>query len=164
MSPHQERKKRWFFGIAAFTANGMGAGAGLATQALISDPMTSVLVGTVVSGTVGDILLQVGRARVSRPVSGARSGGHERTEEIGRDGRRGREAGRRHTGRLRQVHARCTQLTSREEQTAVPRPPRTGTEVPQHHRHRHLHRAAQRRVQAKRMERPGWVRGTDASS
>ncbi|WP_055607282.1 hypothetical protein [Streptomyces prasinus] len=163
MSPSKERKKRRFFAVAALTANGMGAGAGLATQALISDPMTSVLVGTVVSGTVGDILLQVARARADKP--GLHAGaGHERADELGCHDRRVLGANHRHPGHPRQWYTRCTRLTRREEGPAVPRQtPHTDTGVPQHPRHRHLHRAAQRRVQAKHM---GAIpdRGGNASS
>lgn len=54
----QDRKKRRRLVVAAFTANGAGAVVGLAVHAAVADPVTSVLVGTIVSGTVGDVLLQ----------------------------------------------------------------------------------------------------------
>ncbi|MGV9528817.1 hypothetical protein ACWDRM_16440 [Streptomyces cellulosae] len=149
MSPFKERRQRRRFAVAALTANAMGAGAGLVTQALISDPATSVVVGTVVSGTVGDILLQVARARGGEPVLKA-GVGREFADEVGRYEERVRGAGHRHAVRPPHGYARCTRPTRRELGPAVPRQiPRTDAAVPQHPRHRHLHRAAQRRVQAK---------------
>ncbi|MFB6772810.1 hypothetical protein [Streptomyces sp. NPDC056337] len=163
MSPFKERKKRRRVAVAALTANAVGAGAGLVTQALISDPATSVVVGTVVSGTVGDILLQVVRARDADPVLDA-GVGRERAGELGRHEERVRGADHRHDGRPLQGYARCTRPSRRELGSAVPRQvPRAGADVPQHPRHRHLHRAAQRRVQTKRAGFPV-DRGGNAAS
>lgn len=161
MSPSKERKKRRRFAVAALTANAMGAGAGLTTQALISDPATSVLVGTVVSGTVGDIMLQVARARGDKPALDA-GAGRGRADELGRHEEHVRGAGHRHRTLPPRGYARCTRSARRDGAPVAPRQPsRTGADAPQHPRHRHLHRAAQRRVQAKRVTRG---RGGNAAS
>ncbi|MGW2447958.1 hypothetical protein [Streptomyces sp. NPDC001675] len=163
----KERKKRRRFVAAAITANSMGAAAGLATQLLISDPTTSVLVGTVVSGTVGDILLQVAQGPSEEPSrqreltdatkpSGASDGG----PHAGHRGRDRRSAHRDlhlrvQSARAAHGYTRCGILARRAEAAAAPGQANNRSSqalgdrlarVPLHPRHRQLHRAAQRRV------------------
>ncbi|MDR6980066.1 hypothetical protein J2X68_006804 [Streptomyces sp. 3330] len=58
---HRKRLRR-----AILTANGAGAVSGAITQAICSDPTIALLVGTFVSGTVADGLLQVAVAHDER--------------------------------------------------------------------------------------------------
>ncbi|MET9096964.1 hypothetical protein ABZX72_33300 [Streptomyces cyaneofuscatus] len=144
MSPSQERTSKRRYAAAAVMANSIGAAAGFVTQTLFSDPTTSVLVGTVVSGTVGDVLLQVTRQRHTPVQPDAEQ---HRPAHLGRPAHRG--TGVRHQINARTGYTRCPDLTG--QPTATPRPfPRQTAGTPQHPHHRHLHRAAQRRLQAKR--------------
>ncbi|MEW9513685.1 hypothetical protein [Streptomyces bacillaris] len=144
MSPSPERTTKRRYAAAAVMANSIGAAAGFVTQTLFSDPTTSVLVGTVVSGTVGDVLLQVTRQRHTPVQPDAEQ---HRPAHLGRPAHRG--TGGRHQINARTGYTRCPDLTG--QPTATPRPfPRQTASISQHPRHRHLHRAAQRRLQAKR--------------
>ncbi|MEU2409207.1 hypothetical protein ABZ609_33575 [Streptomyces rubiginosohelvolus] len=144
MSPSPERTTKRRYAAAAVMANSIGAAAGFVTQTLFSDPTTSVLVGTVVSGTVGDVLLQVTRQRHTSVQPDAEQ---HRPPHLGRPAHPG--TGVRHQINARTGYTRCPDLTG--QPTATPRPfPRQTAGTPQHPRHRHLHRAAQRRLEAKR--------------
>ncbi|MFK0131895.1 hypothetical protein ACIQRZ_16230 [Streptomyces rubiginosohelvolus] len=152
MSPSPERTTKRRYAAAAVMANSIGAAAGFITQTLFSDPTTSVLVGTVVSGTVGDVLLQVTRQRHTPVQLDAEQ---HRPAHLGRPAHRGtgvrRGTGGRHQINARTGYTRCPDLTGQHQPMATPRPfPRQTADTPQHPRHRHLHRAAQRRLEAKR--------------
>ncbi|WP_327267249.1 hypothetical protein OG233_30600 [Streptomyces sp. NBC_01218] len=148
MSPSQERMPRRRYAAAALVANSLGAAAGFVTQSLVSDPTTSVLVGTVVSGAVGDVLLQVTRQRGDQVQPDPEQ---HRPGDLSLPAHCGTGTGRRHPIPARAGYTRCSELSGQHQRTATPQPfPRPGGGAPQHPRHRHLHRAAQRRVEANR--------------
>ncbi|OEJ21675.1 hypothetical protein AS594_39920 [Streptomyces agglomeratus] len=154
--------------VAAATANAAGAGTGFLAHALGLDPEVSAMIGTFVGGTVGEGLLQVvaaessaedvevegleeadateGAARACSAYGNEDSGEAEHAEAKGstegaeRGVRRARHAG--HQG-----YARCTRRrTAAAANVDQVGPARTAAAEPQHARHRHLHRSAQRFV------------------
>ncbi|MEU6681508.1 hypothetical protein [Streptomyces sp. NPDC046925] len=144
-----KRTPRRPYALAAFTANGIGAAAGLVTQSLVSDPVTSALVGAVVAGTVGDLLLQTAHARAAavpgphaRPPAAADDREHPGAPARLAPGELPAGAARPH--RPRPGYSRCTGEARRAEAPRTPRPAGGGARLPQHPRHRNLHRAAQR--------------------
>lgn len=157
MSPSKKRKKRRRFAVAALAANSMGTAAGLATQALIRDPATSVLIGTVVAGTIGDVLLQLAHDDDKTGSPGhkpgcrcPRAGGPDSHHDHHRP-RSGTGAG--HARHPPYGSARCLH---RQGGRTPPRPaPCAGTGEPHHPRHRQLRRGARRFV---RRVRPGRAR------
>ncbi|MFE2553625.1 hypothetical protein ACFXGI_34595 [Streptomyces sp. NPDC059355] len=137
-------KKRRRAVMAAAAAKATGTAAGFTAHALGADPETSMTIGAVVAGAVGDVLLQyvanaddpaVEPARP--PLEPAEAGNaSEATAGI-----RPREHRRGHRG-----YARCVQRHGTPVTMAQPAPsPRPAAE-PRHAGHRHLHRGAQRFV------------------
>lgn len=164
MSPaSSNRKKRWRLALAAASANGAGAVAGFGTQALISDPVVSTMVGTFVGGTTAELLLQVVRAD-GRPSSDAgrlheADSGHDREHATAR--RCERDGPHRPAERRTPAgYARCTRSRHSDSHRLAGRPAVT----PRHLRHRHLLRGAQRFVRRVRrrdaaLRHPGDRRG-----
>ncbi|MFJ4007545.1 hypothetical protein ACIPWL_29410 [Streptomyces sp. NPDC090023] len=166
MSP--VNKRRWRFAAAAITANTAGAATGFLLQLLIREPTTSILGGTIVSGTVGDLLLQAADAGATprkRPTFPAPAAPIK--PPAAHDGQpRHRPAPR----------PPCTgHRYARRRRSSAPGAPLTPVQTPtlygqgssepqakppQHPRHRHLHRAAQRRVRSEARQTPGAGHGT----
>ena len=171
--PSGDRKKRRRLVVAAFTANGLGAMAGLAVHAAFPDPLASAMAGAVVSGTVGDVLRQL-VAGAADPRRLGHSGelrlelespedGSEHPEgvsgELAGPGYSAMSGSRCMTSGPRAVHgspsgvrrgyARCIHDGG---QAVAPSPSTLfgSAAVPVHPRHRHLHRSAQRLVRRAR--------------
>ncbi|WP_371599900.1 hypothetical protein [Streptomyces sp. NBC_00564] len=164
MSP-QDRKKRRRLVAAAFAANGVGAVAGLAAHALVTDPTTSVLFGMVVSGTVGDALLQL---LLLRAPNGPQALG--RSVEFRREGEgppKLRTGNGRPVPHNTQTHqhrpalpryARCARTRGQDSPVLPPQPAAASQRTPVHPRHQQLHRGAQRfvrRARATQTSQPG---------
>ncbi|WP_331762012.1 hypothetical protein [Streptomyces sp. NBC_01546] len=157
-------KKRRRAVMAAAVANATGAAAGFTAHALGVDPDTSMTIGTIVAGAVGDVLLQyvansddpaVEPARTDEPASIEPAEAVEPVEagnaleaasEI-----RPHEHRRGHRG-----YARCARPTAAPVVVVQPAPSRPPAGMPRHAGHRHLHRGAQRFVRR--------VHGRDAGS
>ncbi|GHB30483.1 hypothetical protein [Streptomyces chryseus] len=167
MPPHKKRRQIL---IAAATANAAGASTGFLAHALGLDPEVSAMIGTFVGGIVAEGLLQVVAAESSvedLEVEGpeeadadagegaARARSARGTEDSGKaehaeapDNTEGAERGVRralhaeHQGYARRTRRR-TAAAANVDQAA---PARTAAAEPQHARHRHLHRGAQRFV------------------
>lgn len=175
--PSGDRKKRRRLVVAAFTANGLGAMAGLAVHAAFPDPLASALAGAVVSGTVGDVLRQlVAGAAAPRRLDHL---GEFRLElescEYGSEDPEGVPGELAGPGDSETSGSRCTPSTPRavhESPSGVrrgyarcihdggqavppsPSPSFGSAKVPAHPRHRHLHRSAQRFVRRARVGQP----------
>ncbi|MGW4290733.1 hypothetical protein ACWEIK_27820 [Streptomyces sp. NPDC004673] len=166
MSP--VNKRRWRFAAAAITANTAGAATGFLLQMLIREPTTSILGGTIVSGTVGDLLLQAADAGATprkRPTFRAPAAPVK--PPALHDGRP-RHRPRHRPSRTGHGYARCSRSSAPGAPLAPVQTPtlygqssgEPQAKLPQHPRHRHLHRAAQRRVRSGARQTPGMGHGT----
>ncbi|MFF4846178.1 hypothetical protein [Streptomyces collinus] len=174
----KERKKRRRFVAAAITANSMGAAAGLVTQMLISDPTTSVLVGTVVSGSVGDILLQAVEGAPEESDEQRLTDANRASKASIADSYTSHRGGARcihrdhlpvQSARARRGDIRCDMLTRtpqaspntrQDKDRSAPARDDQRARVPLHPRHRQLHRAAQRRMRTQHSLTSGDGHGT----
>ncbi|MFI6006983.1 hypothetical protein ACIA98_42815 [Streptomyces sp. NPDC051366] len=169
-TPRSPRRRR--LAIAAAVANGAGTAAGTTAHFMGCDPDTSVSVGVLVSATVGDVLKQWASAETDDPTDPSETDTTEHTAEpqprnpaelaehdvstppdpqtavLGmtrspvpgaRQAHRPGHADRRHT---RCVHPPAPSGAVRTELPL----PRATPARPQHARHRHLHRSAQKFV------------------